>query len=244
MTCPCREKTIVRSHTYLVDIGGIHVFQGSMTSSDTGPMLRCTPLMSFLHARRHKRLPTPFIGRIPIGFLCIPSPSSLRLARRNVRNSSDYSMVRPRYILHCLAVSDSSSTDPGQQSSLSYMRMVTRILLRVGMFCFCIDCTEVLSCTRSTLAPGPLQAAQTPTPRHQPYAHCKAHTDPAHGAGNCRWRTMPRDPVSLRRQSEIQYLGDTHDPTRIGQYSPDWRFGRHLMLCAEHDHIFRIYFPV
>jgi len=26
MTCPCQEKTIVRSHTYFVDIGGVHVF--------------------------------------------------------------------------------------------------------------------------------------------------------------------------------------------------------------------------
>ena len=41
-----------------------------------------------------------------------------------------------------------------------------------------------------------------------------------------------------------QCFGDAHDPARIGQYNLDWRFGRHLMLCAEHDHIFRIYFPV
>ena len=26
MICPCREKMIVRSHTYFVDIGGAHVF--------------------------------------------------------------------------------------------------------------------------------------------------------------------------------------------------------------------------
>jgi len=100
MICPCQEKTIVRSRTYFVDIGGAHVFlQGSMTSSDTGPTSRCTLLMSFLHARRHRRPPTPFIGPIPIGFLRIPSPSSLRLARRNVRNSSDYSMVRRSFYI-------------------------------------------------------------------------------------------------------------------------------------------------
>jgi len=61
-----------------------------------------------------------------------------------------------------------------------------------------------LSCTRSTLAPGPLQAAQTSTPRHQSYAHRKARADPPHSAGNRRRDTMPRDPVPLRRQSEIQ----------------------------------------
>jgi len=106
--------------------------------------------------------------------------------------------------LHCLAVSDSSSTDPDQQSGLSYTLVVARILLRVGAFCFCIDSVEVLSCTRSTLAPSPLQAAQTSTPQHQSYAHCKAHANPPHSAGNRRRDTMPRDPVPLRRQSEIQ----------------------------------------
>ena len=82
----------------------------------------------------------PFIGPIPIGFLRIPSPSSLCLARRNVRNSSGSLTVHPYTVLPFLI--HSSSTDPGQQSSLSYTRMVAQILLRVGMFCFCIDCTE------------------------------------------------------------------------------------------------------
>ena len=58
--------------------------------------------------------------------------------------------------------------------------------------------------TRSTLAPGPHQVAQTAAPRHQSYAHCKVHADPAHSAGNRRQDTMPRDPVPLRRQSKIQ----------------------------------------
>ena len=33
-----------------------------------------------------------------------------------------------------------------------------------------------------------------------------------------------------------QCFGDAHDPTRIGWYSPDRVFGRHLMLYAEHGH--------
>jgi len=51
------------------------------------------------------------------------------------------------------------------------------------------DCL-ILYTTRSTLAPGASQAAQTSTPRHQPYAHCKVHADLAHGAGNRRRHTM------------------------------------------------------
>jgi len=47
-------------------------------------------------------------------------------------------------ILHYLVISDSSSTDPGQQSGLLYTHMVARILLRLGAFFFCIDCTESL----------------------------------------------------------------------------------------------------
>jgi len=137
--------------------------QGSMTSSDTGPMSRCTLLMSFLHARRHRRPPTPFIGPIPIGFLRIPSPSNLRLARRNVRNSSDYSMVRrsfyivlPFLIVPLQILASNLVFHTRAWSRESYYESVRSV--------FCIDCTEVLSCTRSTLAPGPLQAAQTPTP--------------------------------------------------------------------------------
>jgi len=102
--------------------------QGSMTCTDTGPLSRCTLLMSFLHVRRHRRPPTLFIGPIPIGFLRIPSQEECQQLIRLLNGAAS--------ILHCLAVSDSSSTDPGQQSGLSYTRMVARILLRVGAFFF------------------------------------------------------------------------------------------------------------
>jgi len=177
--------------------------QSLMTSTDTGPTSRCTLLMSFLHARRHRRPPTLFIGPIPIGSFRIPSPSSLRLARRNVRNSSDYSTVRPRRILHCLAVSDSSSTDLGQQSSLSYMRMVARILLRAGTFHFLhrlhgslISYTQHIG-ARSTSGRTDLYPATL--------VICTLQSTPIpHSAGNRRRDTMPWNPVPLCRQSEIQ----------------------------------------
>ena len=88
--------------SYFVDVAGahnFHVLQGLMTSSDTGPTSRCTLLMSFSRPRRDRRLPMPFIGRIRIGFFRIPSPSNLRLARRNVRNSLDSSMVRHAFYI-------------------------------------------------------------------------------------------------------------------------------------------------
>jgi len=62
--------------------------QGSMTCTDTGPMSRCTLLMSFLH-------PVDTGGRRRSSLVLyrsasfVPSPSSLCLAKRNVRNSSD-----------------------------------------------------------------------------------------------------------------------------------------------------------
>ena len=65
-----------------------------MTSADTGPTSRRTLLMSFLHARPHRRPPTPFIDRISI-FFRIHSASNLRLAKRNVRNS----MVRRAFYI-------------------------------------------------------------------------------------------------------------------------------------------------
>ena len=78
------------------------------------------------------------------------------------------------------------------------------ITSRCVLFLHWLNGIPRLYLVHSILVPGPLQAAKTSTPRHQSYAHCKAHADPPHSAGNRRRDTMPRDPIPLCRQSEIQ----------------------------------------
>ena len=98
-------------------------------------------------------------------------------ARRNVSNSSDYSIVRhlfyivlPFLIVPLQILVSNPVFHTHAWLHKSYYKSVCSF--------FCIDCTEVLSCTCSTLTPGPLQDTQTSTPWHQSYAHHKAYTNP------------------------------------------------------------------
>jgi len=60
----------------------------------------------------------PFIGHIPIGFMRIQPPFSQEECKELTRLNG------AGFILHCLAISDSSFQDPGQESGHSYMCMV------------------------------------------------------------------------------------------------------------------------
>ena len=217
---------IVHSHLTLLISQMFMFLQGLMTSSDTGPMSRCTLLMSFLHAHRHRRLPTPFIGPIPIGSFCIPSPSSLCLARRNVRNSSDSSMVRSEFYT-ILSFSVSSSTDPGQQSSLSYKHMVARILLRVSVFYFCINCTESLSYLVHTAhwrqvhfrlhRPLPCDISHMYTAKHTDSTQCWKLSLGYYALESCSSLSTERDTVVILtwrtvqlHQAALRYLSSVH----------------------------------
>jgi len=83
------------------------------------------------------------------------------------------------FILHCLAISDSSFPDPGQESGHSYMCMVARILIRVGTFHFLhrLQGIPVLSCTLHAVHWRQVHfRPHRPLPRNISHIHTAKHT--------------------------------------------------------------------